>query len=153
LKKNEFMPKIVTICEEICEDLGYELVDVAYVKEKSDYYLKIFIHKQGGVSLDDCQIMSEKASNILDEKDIIENPYYLEVSSPGLDRPLKTDKDLKRNIGKEIEVNLYKAVNGQKKYEGKLIAYDKERITIESIDSEKVLERKEISIIRLTIKF
>src|SRR5665648_177187 len=147
------MPKIVTICEEICEDLGYELVDVAYVKEKSDYYLKIFIHKQGGVSLDDCQIMSEKASNILDEKDIIENPYYLEVSSPGLDRPLKTDKDLKRNIGKEIEVNLYKAVNGQKKYEGKLIAYDKERITIESIDSEKVLERKEISIIRLTIKF
>lgn len=153
MKKNEFMPKIVTICEEICEDLGYELVDVAYVKEKSDYYLKIFIHKQGGVSLDDCQIMSEKASNILDEKDIIENPYYLEVSSPGLDRPLKTDKDLKRNIGKEIEVNLYKAVNGQKKYEGKLIAYDKERITIESIDSEKVLERKEISIIRLTIKF
>lgn len=153
MKKNEFMPKIVTICEEICEEMGYELVDIEYVKEKNDYYLKIFIHKQGGVSLDDCQVMSEKTSAVLDEIDIIKNPYYLEVSSPGLDRPLRTDKDLERNIGKEVEVNLYKTVNGQKKHEGKLISYNKEKLTIESIDSEKILDRKDISIIRLTIKF
>ena len=147
------MPKIVAICETICEDLGYELVDVEYVKEKSDYYLQIFIHKQGGVSLDDCQIMSENLSKLLDEKDIIGNPYYLEVSSPGLDRPLKSDKDLERNIGKEVEVSLYKAVDNQKKYEGKLIAYNKENISIETIDNEKILDRKDISVIRLTIKF
>lgn len=147
------MPKIILICERICEDLGYELVDVEYVKEKSDYYLRIFIHKPGGVSLDDCQIMSENLSNLLDEKDIIKNPYYLEVSSPGLDRPLKTDKDLERNIGKEVEVNLYKAINNQKKYEGELIAYDKESITIRTNDNELILERKDISVIRLTIKF
>ena len=153
MKKNEFIPKIVTICEEVCEDLGYELVDVEYVKEKSDYYLRIFIHKQGGVSLDDCQIMSENLSMLLDEKDIIDNPYYLEVSSPGLDRPLKTDKDLERNMGKEVEVSLYKAINNQKNYEGNLLAYNKETITIKTIDSEKILDRKDISIIRLTIKF
>ena len=153
MKKNEFIPKIVTICEEVCEDLGYELVDVEYVKEKSDYYLRIFIHKQGGVSLDDCQIMSENLSMLLDEKDIIDNPYYLEVSSPGLDRPLKTAKDLERNMGKEVEVSLYKAINNQKNYEGNLLAYNKETITIKTIDSEKILDRKDISIIRLTIKF
>lgn len=147
------MPKIVSICEKVSENLGYELVDVEYVKEKSDYYLRIYIHKQGGVSLDDCQIMSENLSEFLDEQDIIKNPYYLEVSSPGLDRPLKTDKDLERNIGKEIELNLYKAVNNQKKYEGKLISYNKENITIKTIDNEKIFDRKDISIIRLTIKF
>jgi ribosome maturation factor RimP len=147
------MPKILTICEEICGDLGYELVDVEYVKEKSDYYLKVFIHKHGGVNLDDCQIMSERVSEILDDKDIVKNPYYLEVSSPGLDRPLKTDKDLERNIGKEIEISLYKAIDGQKKYEGKLTAYNKENIIIEIIDNEKILDRQDISIIRLTIKF
>jgi len=147
------MPKIVTICDNICEDLGYELVDVEYIKEKSDYYLRIFIHKQGGVSLDDCQIMSENLSIILDETDIIKDPYYLEVSSPGLDRPLVTDKDLERNIGKEIELSLYKAVNDQKKYEGKLIGYNKKNISIETIDNENIFDRKDISIIRLTIKF
>lgn len=147
------MPKIILICENICEDLGYELVDIEYVKEKNDYYLRIYIHKQGGVNLDDCQIMSENLSEILDEKDIIKNPYYLEVSSPGLDRPLKTDKDLNRNIGKEIEVSLYKTVNGQKQYKGKLISFNKENITIETIDNEIILDRKDISIIRLTIIF
>ncbi len=153
LKKKEFMPKIVSICENVSENLGYELVDVEYVKEKSDYFLRIYIHKQGGVNLDDCQIMSENLSKYLDEKDIIENPYYLEISSPGLDRPLKTDKDLERNIGNEIELSLYKAVNNQKKYEGKLISYSKENITIGTIENEKTFDRKDISIIRLTIKF
>lgn len=153
MKKNSFIPKIKGICEEVCDELGYELVDVEYVKEKSDYYLRIFIHKQGGVSLDDCQLMSESLSSVLDEKDIIDNPYYLEVSSPGLDRPLKTDRDLERNIGKEIEVSLYKAINNQKTFEGQLLSYDKDTIVIESLDGKKQIDRKDISIIRLTIKF
>lgn len=153
MSKDNFMTKIVNLCENITAELGYELVDVEYIREKNDYYLRVYIHKPGGINLDDCQIVSEKLSVRLDEEDIIKKAYYLEVSSPGLDRPLKTDRDLERNIGKEVEVNLYKQIDGVKKYEGILKSYDSSSINLQILDKVVSIPKDTISIIRLTIKF
>lgn len=103
------------ISYDIAESLGYELVDIEYVKELGSYFLRIYVDKVGGITLDDCQKMSEGLSGKLDGKDPISGEYYLEVSSPGLDRPLKTDKDLNRNLEKDVELKLYKPF-GNKRY-------------------------------------
>ncbi len=124
-------------CEPIIEDLGYDLVDLEFVKESGEYYLRFYIGKAGGIGIDDCQRASEVISDKLDEIDPIENSYYLEVSSPGLDRPLKTDKDLKRNIGMRIEINLYANFEGKKNYIGELSGYSDEHITILEGEIEK----------------
>ena len=141
------------IANDISKDLGYELVDVEYIKELGSYFLKIFVDKPGGVNLDDCQMMSERLSEQLDEKDPIKGEYYLEVSSPGLDRPLKTDKDLKRNLGKDVELKLYKPFGNKKNYEGELSDYSKELITLEKDENKIEIPREYISLIKLSIKF
>lgn len=141
-------------CDEIANGLNYELVDVEYLKEFGSYYLRVYIDKPGGVNLDDCQAMSELVSEKLDEKDLISTAYYLEVSSPGLDRPLKTDKDLKRNIGKDIEISLYTAFNNKKKYEGELKEFNESSITItDNKDNEMSIPRESVSLIKLVLKF
>ena len=137
----------------IAEELGYELVDVEYIKEMGNFFLKIFIHKTGGVTLDDCQKMSEQLSKQLDEKDPIKDEYYLEVSSPGLDRPLKTDKDLKRNLGKDVELRLYRPFEDKKNYEGELSSYSDEVVIIEQNGNSIEIPREYISLIKLSIKF
>ncbi|WP_422486802.1 ribosome maturation factor RimP [Gudongella sp. DL1XJH-153] len=153
MSKKDFMTSVKSLCEEVISDLDYELVDVEYLKESGDFYLRVYIHKPGGVNLDDCQIVSEKLSNRLDEEDIIQKAYYLEVSSPGLDRPLKTDKDLERNLENEVEVSLYKAMDGVKKYEGILKSYDGDSVELKTVDKMVKIPRKSVSLIRLTIKF
>lgn len=152
-KKNliGFLRKII---EPIAEELGYELVDVEFTKENSNNYLRVYIHKPGGVNLDDCQNMSQLLSDELDKSDPISLPYYLEVSSPGLDRPLKNDKDLKRNLNKEVEVRLYEALDGKKIIEGILEDFDDKTINIlteSNIITE--LPRNIIALIKLVIKF
>lgn len=154
MSKKEVLKTVKGICEEIALSLNYDLVDVEYIKEFGSYYLRVYIDKIGGVSLDDCQAMSEVLSEKLDEKDPISTAYYLEVSSPGLDRPLKTDKDLKRNIGKDIEISLYTAINNKKKYEGNLKDFDETNITItDDKDNTMEIPRDAISLIRLSVKF
>lgn len=153
MSKKGFMTSIENLCEDVTSELGYELVDVEYIKESGDYYLRVYIHKPGGVNLDDCQIVSEKLSEKLDDSDMIQKAYYLEVSSPGLDRPLKTDRDLERNLGKEVEVNLYKAVDGVKKFEGILKSYKGDSVELETVDKVVEIPRDTVSLIRLTIKF
>jgi ribosome maturation factor RimP len=153
MSKKGFMTSIEKLCEDVTTELGYELVDVEYLKESGDYYLRVYIHKPGGVNLDDCQIVSEKLSERLDDEDLLQKAYYLEVSSPGLDRPLKTDRDLERNLGKEVEVSLYKAVDGVKKYEGILKSYSGDSVDLETVDKMVAIPRETISLIRLTIKF
>ncbi|NLN15645.1 MAG: ribosome maturation factor RimP [Tissierellia bacterium] len=139
---------------QVAEELGFELVDVEYVKEFGSYILRIFIDKEGGVNTDDCERMSEKLSALLDEKDPIKNPYFLEVSSPGLDRPLKTDRDLERNLEKEVEIKLYKPIDKKKNYQGYLVDFNEQAVIIEDEDGNKIeLPRELISIIRLAIKF
>ncbi len=153
MSKKDMISRLEALCLEVTDSLNYELVDVEYVKEYGDYFLRVYIHKDGGVNLDDCQAASELLSEKLDEVDIIDKAYYLEVSSPGLDRPIKTDKDLKRNLGKEIEVNLYQLVNGSKKHEGLLQSYDDEKVILEMVSGTLEIPRDTISLMRLTIKF
>lgn len=154
MNKKEVLKIIKEMCNEIAEKFNYELVDVEYVKEMGSRFLRVYIDKPGGVTLDDCQQMSEVLSEKLDEKDPISESYYLEVSSPGLDRPLKTDKDLKRNMGKDIEIKLYSPINNKKIYEGRLEKFDEKEISI--LDDKKNLlhiPREAISTIRIALKF
>ena len=112
------------------------------------------IDKEGGINIDDCELVSRALSDKLDEKDFIEDAYILEVSSPGLGRPLKKDKDFTRSIGELIEIKLYKAVNKQKEFEGVLVAFSKDTVTIECEDGEEVtFDRSDIALVRLAIDF
>ena len=141
------------MCDESARSLDYELVDVEYVKESGSYYLRVYIDKKAGITLDDCQSMSELLGEKLDKEDPIENAYYLEVSSPGLDRPLKNDRDLKRNLGKDIEISLYKPLENKKKFEGNLKFFTEDKIVIKINDDEMEIPRDAISVIKLALKF
>ncbi|MBQ6231749.1 MAG: ribosome maturation factor RimP [Eubacterium sp.] len=133
----------------IIEEGGYSLWDVEYVKEGPDFILRVYADKEGGIGIDDCVAISRKLSDKLDEADMIEEAYILEVSSPGLTRPLKKDKDFERSIGRLVDVKLYGAVNGMKELEGELKAFDEGSVTV-TIDEEEIkLERSNISGIRL----
>ena len=135
-------------------EAGFELVDVEYVKEAGTWYLRAYIDKPGGITVDDCEVISRKFSDILDEKDYIEDSYIFEVSSPGLGRPLKKDKDFARSIGKEVDIKLYRARNKEKDFTGILKEYDKDTVTIELEDeSRETFERREIALIRLAFDF
>lgn len=154
MKRNDVESLTLRITEPIVDELNMEIVDIEYIKEGPHMYLRIYIDKDGGVNLDDCQKVSEQVSEILDEKDPIQDNYFLEVSSPGIDRPLKNDKDLKRSIGKDVEISLYKAVDGKKKLTGQLLNYDDENIYIKNEDSiESTIERNVISKINLAVNF
>ena len=154
MKRNDIESLTLRITEPIVDELNMEIVDIEYIKEGPHMYLRIYIDKDGGVNLDDCQKVSEQVSEILDEKDPIQDNYFLEVSSPGIDRPLKNDKDLKRSIGKDVEISLYKAVEGKKKLTGQLLNYDDDNIYIKSEDSdESTIERNVISKINLAVNF
>lgn len=134
----------------IIEANHFELVDVEWVKEGSNWFLRAYIDKEGGITVDDCELVSRAFSDILDEKDYISENYVFEVSSPGLDRPLKKEKDFARSIGKEVELKLYKPVNKQKEFIGRLKDFDKDTVTIELDDEETVtFNRSDIAIIRL----
>ena len=145
--------KVENLLKPIIEELNYELYDVIYAKEAKDYYLKIFIDKKDGVSIDDCEIVSNSISDILDEADLIKEQYFLEVSSAGVERVLRNDKHLNDNIGKEVEVKLFTSVNKSKVYEGILKAFDENSLTIEKDDGEVRLERKNISVIKTIFKW
>lgn len=142
------------ISESLAVEMGYELVDVEFIKEGSSHFLRVYLDKPGGINLDDCQKMSQLLSDKLDEEDPISIPYYLEVSSPGLDRPLKTDNDLKRNLGKEIEIKLYEALGDRKIIEGVLEDYKDEEIIIKTETGKNMnIPREIIALIKLVVKF
>lgn len=138
----------------LLEKHQFELVDVEYVKEAGNWYLRTYIDKEGGITVDDCEVISRKLNEWLDQEDFIEDSYIMEVSSPGLGRPLKKDKDFARSMGAEVEVKLYKARNKQKEYTGILKAYDKDTVTIELEDgADEIFTRVEIALIRLAFDF
>lgn len=121
--------EVEKIVEELLENTALELVAVDYVKER-DWYLRVFIDKEGGVDLDDCQDLSRKLEELLDAQDIIKTSYILEVSSPGLDRELKKPRDFQREMGKYIDVSLFAPLDGKKVVTGPLSAYDGETINV-----------------------
>ena len=136
------------------EENGFELVDVEYVKEGSTWYLRAYIDKPGGINIDDCEVVSRRLSDILDEKDYIDDAYILEVSSPGLGRPLKKEKDFKRSLGEEVEIRTYRMIDKQKEFTGILKDYDEKTVTIEmDDDTTKTFEKSDIALIRLAFDF
>lgn len=138
----------------LMEEHGFELVDVEFVKEAGVWYLRAYIDKEGGIAVDDCEVISRKVSDWLDKEDFIDESYILEVSSPGLGRPLKKEKDFARSIGKDVEVRFYKALNKSKEYTGALEAYDKESVTLKMEDgSQMTFQRADIALIRLALDF
>ena len=150
MAKKEYESMTEELLTPIIEANNLELVDVEWVKEGSNWYLRAYIDKEGGITVDDCELVSRAFSDILDEKDYISENYVFEVSSPGLDRPLKKEKDFKRSIGKDVEIRLYKAIDKQKEFVGCLKAYDKDTVTIEFEDEECVtFNRSDIALIRL----
>ena len=153
-KREIYEQKTEELLTPIVESHGFELVDVEYVKEGGTWYLRAYIDKPGGIAVDDCELVSRAFSEILDEKDYIEDSYILEVSSPGLGRPLKKEKDFKRSLGEEVEIRTYRAVDRQKEFIGILTDYDKDTVTIEMEDeTKKTFERSEIALIRLAFDF
>lgn len=150
----EYEKKTVSLITPIIDANGFELVDVEFVKEGSDYYLRAYIDKPGGIMINDCELVSRALSDLLDEADFVEESYILEISSPGLTRPFKKDKDFERNIGNEVEINLFKPVNHQKSLCGTLLSFDQANIKIlDEDDNELLIERKNISLIRQAIEF
>ena len=137
----------------IVEEYGFELVDVEYVKEGSNWYLRAYIDKPGGISVDDCEKVSRRLSDILDEKDYIEDSYIMEISSPGLDRPLKKEKDFARSIGKLVEIRTYRTIEKQKEFCGELTAYDNNSVTIDEEGTPRTFDKKDIALVRLAIDF
>lgn len=153
-KKEINEEKTYAILEPITSAHQFEIVDVEYVKEAGNWYLRIYIDKPGGITIDDCEVVSRALSEQLDKKDFIEEAYILEVSSPGLGRPLKKEKDFVRSIGEEVEVRTFKPIQKQKEFYGILKAFDQEKITLELDDnSELVIERSDIALIRLAFDF
>lgn len=153
-KREVYEQKTEALLLPLMEEHHFELVDVEFVKEAGTWFLRAYIDKPGGITIDDCELISRALSDLLDEKDFIEEAYILEVSSPGLGRPLKKDKDFDRSLGESVEVRLFKAVEKQKEFTGILKAWDKDTVTLEFEDeAELTIERANIALIRLAFDF
>ncbi|MDO4296047.1 MAG: ribosome maturation factor RimP [bacterium] len=152
-RREEYEAKTEAYLLPLMEQNHFELVDVEYVKEAGTWYLRAYIDKEGGITVDDCEQISRQLGEWLDEEDFIQDSYILEVSSPGLGRPLKKEKDYKRSIGKDVEIRLYRAREKQKEFTGMLKAYDEKSVTIEIEGEEIQFEKTEIALIRLAFDF
>ena len=153
-KGDTYVVKTEKFLEELSKKLNFETVDVEFVKEGSEHYLRVYcdMDKEGGITIDDCVAISREISDWLDKTDFIDESYILEVSSPGLGRTLKKDKDFLRETGKKVEIKLYKAVDKRKDFTGILKSFDDKNITIEENSKEIQFLRKDIAHIRLSIE-
>ena len=152
-RREEYESRTEAFLLPVLAEHNFELWDVEYVKEAGTWYLRAYIDKEGGIAVDDCEVISRILSDWLDQTDFIEESYILEESSPGLGRPLKKERDFERSLGEEVEIRLYKALNKQKEFTGILKAYDKKTVTIETAEGELVFNRSDIALIRLAFDF
>ncbi len=153
-KKEEYELKTEALVMPLLEENDFTLYDVEYVKEAGTYYLRIYIDKEQGITIDDCEIISRAFNEILDREDYIPDAYIMEVSSPGLGRQLKKDRHFENSIGEEVEAKLFKPFNGSKSYTGILDSFDKDTFTLETAEGEMItLERSNVSYVRLTFDF
>ena len=152
--QNALESKVETWLLPLLEKNQFELVDVEYVREAGIWYLRAYIDKEGGITVDDCEVVSRELGDWLDQEDFIEDSYILEVSSPGLGRPLKKEKDFARSLGKDVEVRLYRPINKQKEFTGTLKAYDADTVTLSMEDgNDLALAKSDIALIRLAFDF
>ena len=140
--------KVESLCSPIIQKLGYELYDVEYVKEGKDFFLRLYIESDKGIDLNDCEKVSNAITDLLDKEDPIPEQYFLEVSSTGVEKLLRKDKHLEKNIGAEIQVKLFKPFEGNKAYKGILNSFNKDDLTILIDNKEIKLDRKNISQIK-----
>lgn len=158
-KKEAYEQRTEELITPILERNQFELVDVEYVKEGSDWYLRAYIDKEGGITVNDCTLVAREMNEILDKEDYVEGSYIFEVSSPGLGRPLKKEKDYVRAMGKNLEIRTYRAINKEKEFYGILKSYNNETVTIEKEATETeeaedmTFDKKEIALIRLAFDF
>ena len=149
-RSESYEAKTEQLIQPLIDANNFELVDVEFVKEGSDWYLRVYIDKDGGITVDDCELISRAFNEILDREDYISEQYIFEVSSPGLMRPLKKEKDYKRSVGKLIDIKLYKPVDKRKEFTGVLDSYDKDTVTIKmDDDTQKTFDRSNLAMIRL----
>ncbi len=144
---------VTRLAAPIVEEKGCELWDVEYIREAGEWYLRVYIDKEGGVSINDCEAVSRPLSDALDEADPIEGSYTFEVSSAGADRPLKKPEHFAKMMGREVEVRLYRAVDGQKAVVGTLTGYDSGDVTIAAPTGERVFLKADIAQVRLYVTF
>ena len=151
IKREDIETRTEELILPFIKDNGLELIDIDFEKEGSDHYLRVYIDKPGGVTIDDCENVSRSFNEVLDREAYIDQPYIFEVSSPGLTRPLKKEKDFERSLGKKIDIRLYQKKDGLQEYSGILKDYDNSEVTvtIEDTGEEKTFDRKKISLIRL----
>ena len=153
-KRKSYEEKTEEILLPILEKNGFELWDVEYVKEGGTWYLRAYIDKPGGLMVDDCEVVSRELSDLLDKKDFIDEAYILEVSSPGLGRALKKERDFEKSLGKEVEVRTYRMIDKQKEFRGILKGYDQDTVTIETDNAQmQTFEKREIALIQLAFDF
>lgn len=153
-KREEYERKTEQLLEPILRENNFELYDVEFVKEAGTFYLRAFIDKEGGININDCELVSRRLSDLLDEKDFIPDAYILEVSSPGLGRALKKDKHFEKSIGEEVEIKLFKAIDKQKDFTGYLESFNDEVIVIsDEAENELEFERSNIASVRLVVHF
>lgn len=136
--------RVETLVRQPIEELGYRLYDVVYVKEGKEYFLRIFIENEEGISLEDCEKVNNAINELLDQADIVKDQYFLEVSSTGVEKVLRKDWHLKENIGEKIVLSLFKPINGKKEIRGELQSFDSGKIVVDDLE----ITRKDISLIR-----
>ena len=152
-KKETYEAKAEEMLLPIVESHGFELVDVEYVKEGGTWYLRAYIDKPGGITIDDCELVSRAFSDVIDQNDFIEDSYIMEVSSPGLGRTLKKDKHLQKSIGEEVEIKLFKPIDKCKEFSGILESFDADTVTITEEGTPRTFARADIALIRLALDF
>lgn len=152
-RREEYETKTENLLKPIAEVNNVSIYDVEYVKEGSGYYLRAYIDKEEGVNIGDCERVSKALSEALDREDFIPDAYTLEVSSPGLGRILKKDRHLQASLGQEVEVKLYKALDGRREFSGLLESFDAGEIRIKEGDFPRTFQRTDIAVVRLTIDF
>lgn len=152
-KRESYEAKTEALLKPIAEANGVDIYDVEYVEEAGEWYLRAYIDKEGGVTIDDCEAVSRALSDALDNPEFIEDAYYLEVSSPGLGRTLKKDRHFEKSIGMEVDLKTYKPVDGSKEFTGTLKSFDKDTVTLMILEKEVSFSRKDIAKINLTIDF
>ena len=150
-KKETYEAKATAMLEPICAANGVEIYDVEYVSEAGEWYLRAYIDKEGGVTINDCEAVSRAFSDALDADDFIEDAYYLEVSSPGLGRALKKDSHLEKSIGMEVELKTYKPIDKVKEFSGILKGFNEREITVEIDGEERSFNRQDIALIKLAL--
>ena len=152
-KRETYETRTEELITPILDRMNFELVDVEYVKEGGTWYLRAYIDKEGGITVNDCEAVAREMNEILDREDFVEDSYVFEVSSPGLGRPLKKEKDYIRSMGREVEIRTYRAINREKEFYGILTAYDENSVTIDCEGEEKTFQKSDIALIRLAFDF